>query len=79
VPAGLNVHVICDKSSTRDTAETAAGCCAIPVSSCTSPDLQLLAEPGGAVVCRADHKWFRRGTHRSVAELEQAIQAWIDT
>jgi hypothetical protein len=24
-------------------------------------------------------KWLRRGTHRSVAELEQAIQAWIDT
>jgi len=24
-------------------------------------------------------KWLRRGSHRSVAELEQAIQAWIDT
>jgi transposase len=24
-------------------------------------------------------KWLRRGRHRSVAELEQAIQAWIDT
>jgi transposase len=24
-------------------------------------------------------KWLRRGTHRSVAELEQAIQTWIDT
>jgi DDE superfamily endonuclease len=24
-------------------------------------------------------KWLRRGTHRSVAELEAAIQAWIDT
>jgi transposase len=24
-------------------------------------------------------KWLQRGTHRSVAELEAAIQAWIDT
>ena len=24
-------------------------------------------------------KWLRRGTHRSVAELEHAIQSWIDT
>ena len=24
-------------------------------------------------------KWLRRGTHRSVAELQQSIQAWIDT
>ena len=24
-------------------------------------------------------KWLRRGTHRSVAELEQSIRTWIDT
>ena len=24
-------------------------------------------------------KWLRRGSHRSVAELEQAIQSWVDT
>jgi hypothetical protein len=24
-------------------------------------------------------KWLKRGSHRSVAELEQAIQAWIET
>jgi hypothetical protein len=24
-------------------------------------------------------KWLRRGTHHSVAELEQSIQSWIDT
>jgi hypothetical protein len=24
-------------------------------------------------------KWLKRGSHRSVVELEQAIQAWIDT
>jgi transposase len=24
-------------------------------------------------------KWLGRGSHRSVAELEQAIQAWIDS
>jgi hypothetical protein len=24
-------------------------------------------------------KWLRRGTHRSVRELERAIQGWIDT
>jgi len=23
-------------------------------------------------------KWLKRGSHRSVAELEQAIQAWIE-
>ena len=31
------------------------------------------------MVRRADHQWLRRGTHRSVAELEQSIQSWIDT
>jgi hypothetical protein len=24
-------------------------------------------------------KWLKRGRHRSVAELQQSIQAWIDT
>ena len=24
-------------------------------------------------------KWLRRGSHRSVAQLQQSIQAWIDT
>jgi hypothetical protein len=42
------------------------------------PDLQLLAEPGRALFAELTTKWLRRGAHRSVRELEQAIQAWIE-
>jgi hypothetical protein len=43
-------------------------------------DLQLLAEPGRAVVRRADQtKWLRRGSHRSVQELEWSIRQWVAT
>jgi hypothetical protein len=37
VPAGLDVHVICDNSSTTRHRRSNAGGCAIRASSCTSP------------------------------------------
>jgi hypothetical protein len=56
VPAGLDVRVICDNSSTYKKPGLNAGCLAIRASTCTSPALQLMAEPGRAVVRRADQQ-----------------------
>ena len=80
VPAGLAVHVICDNSSTHKTP-------AIQRWLLAHPRVQLHLTPTDSSwlnlverwFAELTSKWLRRGTHRSVAELEQAIQAWIDT
>jgi transposase len=80
VPAGLAVHVICDNSSTHKTP-------AIQRWLLAHPRFQLHFTPTDSSwlnlverwFAELTSKWLRRGTHRSVAELEQAIQAWIDT
>ena len=80
VPAELAVHVICDNSSTHKTP-------AIQRWLLAHPRFQLHFTPTYSSwlnlverwFAELTSKWLRRGTHRSVAELEQAIQAWIDT
>jgi transposase len=80
VPVGLAVHVICDNSSTHKTP-------AIQRWLVAHPRFQLHFTPTYSSWLNLVERWFaelttkslRRGTHRSVAELEQAIQAWIDT
>ncbi len=80
VPAGLDVHVICDNSSTHSTPEIRRWLLA-------HPRFQLHFTPTYSSWLNLVERWFaelttkwlRRGTHRSVAELEQAIQGWIDT
>jgi transposase len=76
VPAGLQVHVICDNSSTHSTTEIRRWLLAHPrfrphftptYSSWLSLDERWFAE--------LTSKWLRRGTHRSVAELTGSIQA----
>ena len=57
---------------------SSAGCCATPASSCTFV-------PKGASWLNLVERWFaeittkllRRGVHRSVAELEADIRAWL--
>jgi len=80
VPAGLEVHVICDNSSTHSTPEVRRWLL-------RHPRFQLHFTPTYSSwlnlverwFAELTSKWLTRGTHRSVAELEQAIQAWIDT
>jgi transposase len=71
VPAGLDVHVICDNSSTHKTPAIQRCWSAIPRAPALHPDPQLLAGSGGALGCRADQQmaapWqppFGRRTHR---------------
>ena len=80
VPAGLDVHLICDNSSTHKTP-------AIHRWLVRHPRFHLHCTPTYSSWLNLEERWFaeqttkwlRRGTHRSVAELEQSIQSWIDT
>jgi transposase len=80
VPAGLDVHVICDNSSTHKTE-------AIGRWLVRHPHFQLHFTPTYSSWLNLVERWFselttkwlRRGTHRSVAELTHSIQSWIDT
>jgi transposase len=80
VPAELAVHVICDNSSTHKTS-------AIQRWLVAHPRFQLHFTPTYSSwlnlverwFAELTSKWLRRGSHRSVAELERSIQAWIDT
>ena len=80
VPAGLEVHVICDNSSTHKTP-------AIQRWLTAHPRFQLHFTPTYSswrnlverFIAELTTKWLRRGSHRSVTELQQAIQTWTDT
>jgi transposase len=80
VPAGLEVHVICDNSSTHKTP-------AIGRWLVRHPRFQVHFTPTYSSwlnlverwFAELTSKWLKRGTHRSVAELTDAIQAWIDS
>jgi transposase len=80
VPADLAVHVVCDNSSTHKTP-------AIQRWLLAHPRFQLHFTPTYSSwlnlverwFAELTSKWLRRGSHRSVAELEQSIQAWIDS
>jgi transposase len=80
VPARLELHVICDNSSTHKTP-------AIQRWLVAHPRVQLHFTPTDSSWLNLVERWFaelttkwlRRGTHRSVRELERAIQGWIDT
>jgi transposase len=73
------VHVICDNSSTHKTPAIQRWLLAHPRVHLhftpTSGSWLNLVERWFAELTT---KWLRRGTHRSVRELEQAIQAWIE-
>jgi transposase len=80
VPVGLDVHVICDNSSTHYTAEIRRWLLRHPrfhlhFTPTYSSWLNLVER----WFAELTSKWLRLGTHRSVAELTGLIQAWIDT
>jgi transposase len=80
VPPHLGVHVICDNSSTHKTP-------AIQRWLVAHPRFQLHFTPTYSSWLNLVERWFaelttkwlRRGTHRSVPQLQQSIQSWIDT
>jgi DDE superfamily endonuclease len=81
VPAGLDLHVIVDNSSTHKTPAIQRWLLAHPrvhlhFTPTYSSWLNLVLERWFAELTS---KWLRRGTHRSVAQLQRSIQSWIDT
>jgi len=80
VPAGLDLHVICDNSSTHKTPAIQRWLLAHPrVHLHFTPTYSSWLNLVERWFAELTSKWLRRGTHRSVAELQQSIQAWIDT
>jgi transposase len=80
VPAGLAVHVVCDNSSTHKTPAIQRWLAAHPrfrlhFTPTYSSWLNLVERWFAELTT----KWLKRGSHRSVAELEHAIQTWTDT
>jgi transposase len=80
VPAGLEVHVICDNSSTHKAPAIQRwllGHPRVPLHfTPTSSSWLNLVE---RFIAELTTTWLRRGTHRSVPQLQQSIQTWIDT
>jgi transposase len=80
VPAELDVHVICDNSSTQTTPEIRRWLL-------RHPRFQLHFTPTYSSWLNLVERWFaelttkwlKRGTHRSVGELTASIQSWIDS
>jgi transposase len=80
VPAGLQVHVICDNSSTHKTPAIQRWLVSHPrVHLHFTPTYSSWLNLVERWFAELTTKWLRRGTHRSVAELERSIQAWVDT
>jgi transposase len=80
VPAGLDVHVICDNSSTHKTPAVQRWLLAHPrVHLHFTPTYSSWLNLVERWFAELTSKWLRRGTHRSVAQLKRSIQDWIDT
>jgi len=80
VPPDLDVHVIVDNSSTHKTPEIHRWLVRHPrftlhFTPTYSSWINLVERWFGELTT----KWLRRGTHRSVSELEEAINHWTDT
>jgi transposase len=78
VPAGLEVHVVIDNASTHKTPAIKRWLVAHPRFRLhftpTSSSWLNLVERWFAELTS---KWLRRGSHRSVAELERSIRQWV--
>jgi hypothetical protein len=80
VPAELDLHVICDNSSTHKTPAIQRWLLAHPrVQLHFTPTYSSWLNLVERWFAELTTKWLRRGTHRSVTDLQQSIQAWIDT
>jgi transposase len=79
VPAGLDVHVICDNSSTHHTAEIRRWLLRHPrVQLHFTPTYSSWLNLVERWFAELTSKWLKRGTHRSVGDLTASIQSWID-
>jgi transposase len=80
VPAGLDVHLVCDNYATRNTPEIRAWLA-------RHPRFHVHFTPTGSSWMNQVERWFglltdkliRRGVHTSVRALENDIKAWITT
>ncbi|MFD5475237.1 IS630 family transposase [Streptomyces sp. NPDC127105] len=80
VPAGLDVHLVCDNYATHNTPE-------IKTWLGKRPRFHVHFTPTGSSWLNQVERWFglltdkliRRGVHTSVKALEDDIKAWIDT
>jgi transposase len=80
VPAGLEVHLVCDNYGTHKTAEIQAWLAG-------HPRFHVHFTPTGSSWVNQVERWFghltdkliRRGVHTSVQALENDIKAWIET
>ncbi|WP_438302435.1 IS630 family transposase [Streptomyces sp. HUAS TT11] len=80
VPAGLDIHLVCDNYATHNTPE-------IKTWLAKHPRFHVHFTPTGSSWMNQVERWFglltdkliRRGVHTSVKALEQDITAWIDT
>jgi transposase len=80
VPAGLDVHLVCDNYATHNTAE-------IRTWLARHPRFHVHFTPTGSSWMNQVERWFglltdkliRRGVHTSVQALENDIKAWIAT
>ena len=80
VPAELELHVICDNSSTHKTPGIQRWLLAHPrVHLHFTPTYSSWLNLVERWFAELTAKWLRRGTHHSVAELQRSIQTWIDT
>ncbi|MFE3525557.1 IS630 family transposase [Streptomyces sp. NPDC059161] len=79
VPAGLDVHLVCDNYATHNTAE-------IKTWLAKHPRFHVHFTPTGSSWMNQVERWFglltdkliRRGVHTSVKALENDIRAWIE-
>jgi len=80
VPAGLDVHLVCDNLATHKTPEVQQWLA-------RRPRFHVHFTPTGSSWLNQVERWFgyltdkkiRRGVHKSVQSLEADIRAWIDT
>src|ERR1700685_4275677 len=79
VPAGLDVHIVCDNYATHKTPEVKAWLA-------RHPRFHVHFTPTGSSWVNQVERWFglitdqmiRRGVHKSVQALEADIRAWIE-
>ncbi len=78
VPAGLDVHVIVDNSSTHKTPEIHRWLLRHPRFTLHfTPTYSSWLNLVERWFAELTDKWLRRGTHRSTKDLESAISSWI--
>jgi transposase len=80
VPAELALHVICDNSSTHKSPAIGRWLVAHPhVHLHFTPTYSSWLNLVERRIPELTSKWLRRGSHRSVQELEQSIRHWMAT